>query len=377
MTRRGKEELVERIRYRYLKAGRKEKSRILDEFVAVSGLHRKSAIRRLRDGYQAGRERRGRRRLYTGTVVATLVQVWRISGCICGKRLQPFMPELVQALERHRELALDEETRELLLAMSAATMDRKLQPYRQQQGRGLSTTKPGTLLKHSIPIRTFTEWDDARPGCMEMDLVAHCGDTAEGQFLYTLTATDIATGWTECFVLTQRSQLAVKAAMTQLRSRLPFPLLAIDCDNDSAFINGTLKRYCEAHEISFTRSRPWQKNDQAWVEQKNGAIVRGTIGYRRYTSDEAVQLLAAIHQNLHAYVNFFQPVQKLLLKNRNGAKIYKKYDEARTPHQRTMASVDVSNRDKLRLQHHYLQCNPAQLRRHLDDFLRQLWQLPE
>ncbi len=208
---------------------------------------------------------------------------------------------------------------------------------------------------------------------MEMDLVAHCGDSAEGQFLYTLTATDIATGWTECFVLNQRSQLAVQKAMSHLRCRLPFPLLGIDCDNDSAFINGTLNRYCEAYEISFTRSRPWQKNDQAWVEQKNGAIVRGTIGYRRYTSQEAAQLLAAIHQNLHAYVNFFQPVQK----QRDGAKIYKRYDTAQTPHQRAMTEPSVSTFCKARLQREYRQRNPAQLRRQIDDNLRRLRQLPE
>lgn len=377
MTQRGKQEIVERTRHRYLQAGRKEKSKILDEFVAVTGLHRKSAIRRLRVGYQAGRERRGRKRIYTGSVVAALVRIWRISGCICGKRLQPFLPELVGALERHQELVLDEETRGLLLAMSAATIDRKLRTYRQQRRRGLSTTKPGTLLKHSIPIRTFADWDDVRPGFVEMDLVAHCGDSAEGQYLYTLTATDIATGWTECLVLSQRSQLAVKAAMSQLQARLPFPLLGIDCDNDSAFINGTLKRYCEGHEITFTRSRPWQKNDQAWVEQKNGAVVRGVVGYRRYTSTEAGQLLSDIHQTLHAYVNFFQPVQKLLRKKRNGAKIYKKYDKASTPHQRTMAAQDVPAGCKLRLQHQFLHCNPAQLRRHLDDYLRRLRQLPE
>lgn len=377
MTQRGKHELVERIRQRYLQAKRKEKTQILDEFVAVTGLHRKSAVRALRKGYQGGTERRGQRRKYTGAVVAQLVKVWRVSGCICGKRLQPFLPELVDALERHQELVIDEETRGLLLQMSAATIDRKLQAYRQQQGRGLSTTKPGTLLKQSIPIRTFADWNEVQPGFVEMDLVAHCGDSVEGQFLYTLTATDVATGWTECFVLSQRSQRAVAAAMDQLQSRLPFPLLGIDCDNDSAFINGTLKRYCEQHEITFTRSRPWQKNDQAWVEQKNGAIVRGNIGYRRYTSAEAAQLLSAIHQDLHAYVNFFQPVQKLLLKKRNGAKIYKKYDQARTPHQRTIAAENVPPGCILHLNYQYWQLNPAQLRRQIDDNLRHLWRLLE
>lgn len=377
MSQKSRREYVERVRHRYLQAGRVEKTRILDEFVAVTGLHRKSAIRALRQGYRRGAERRGRRRKYTGAVVAALVEIWRVCGCICGKRLQPFIPEMVAVLERHGELMLDDETRTLLRQMSAATIDRKLQPFRQQQGRGLSTTKPGTLLKQSIPVRTFAEWDDVQPGFVEMDLVAHCGVTTAGQFLHTLTATDIATGWTECFVLRHRSQLAVAAAMDSLQQRLPFPLLGIDSDNDSAFINGTLKRYCEDNHITFTRSRPWKKNDQAWVEQKNGAVVRGTIGYRRYTSPEAAQILETIHTNLHAYVNFFQPVLKLVEKRRDGAKIYKRYDKALTPHQRAMAKPSVTPLCKARLQQAYRPLNPAQLRRQIDDNLWRLRQLPE
>jgi hypothetical protein len=377
MGQQSKREYVECVRHRYLQGSRAEKTRILDEFVAVTGMDRKSAIRRLRQGYQRGRERRGRRRVYTGAVVAVLVEIWRICGCICGKRLQPFLPEMVAVLERHGELMLDGETKRLLLQMSAATIDRKLQPYRQQRGRGMSTTKPGTLLKHAIPVRTFADWDDVTPGFMEMDLVAHCGETTEGQYLNTLTATDIATGWTECFLLRHRSQLAVAAAMDALRQRLPFPLLGIDSDNDSVFINGTLKRYCEGNEITFTRSRPWKKNDQAWVEQKNGAVVRSNIGYRRYTSPEAARLLETIHAELHDYVNFFQPVQKLVEKRRDGARIYKRYDVACTPHQRAMIADTVNTFCKARLRRDFRQLNPAQLRRRLDDNLRRLWLLPE
>jgi hypothetical protein len=377
MSQQGRREVVERLRLRYLQAGRAEKTKILDEFVALSGLHRKAAIRALRQGYKQGRERRGRKRVYTGAVVSVLRAIWRVCGCICGKRLQPFLPGMVAVLEHHGELTLDAETRDLLLQMSAATIDRKLHRYQQQPGRGLSTTKPGTLLKQSIPIRTFTEWDDVQPGFVEMDLVAHCGDSNEGQYLNTLTATDIATGWTECLLLRQRSQLAVTAAMDGLRARLPFPLLGIDSDNDSLFINGTLKRYCEANQVTFTRSRPWKKNDQAWVEQKNGAVVRATIGYRRYTSAEAALLLEAIQKDHHAYVNFFQPVQKLVEKRRDGAKIYKRYDVAQIPHQRAMTSPAISAICKMRLQRTYCRLNPAQLRRQIDGNLRRLRLLPE
>lgn len=377
MSQQSKRELVERIRHRYLQASRAEKTKILDEFVAVTGLHRKAAIRRLRRGYQRGREQRGRKRQYSGAVVAALVEVWRVCGCICGKRLQPFLPEIVPVLERDGVVVLDEETRQSLLTISAATIDRKLRPYRQRRGRGQSTTKPGTLLKHSIPVRTFADWDEVQPGFIEMDLVAHCGETTKGQYLNTLTATDIATGWTECFLLRHRSQLAVTEALDCLRQRLPFPLLGIDCDNDSLFINGTLKRYCEANEVTFTRSRPWKKNDQAWVEQKNGAVVRATVGYQRYVSSAAAGLLAAIYDDLHAYVTFFQPVMKLVEKRRDGARIYKRYDVAQTPHQRAMAAATVSTFAKARLNLEYRSLRPAQLRAQIDDNLRRLRQLPE
>ena len=377
MSQQSRRELVETMRDKYPRAGRAEKTRMLDYLVEVTGFHRKHANRVLAHGYQQKRERRGRKRVYTGSVVSGLVTIWKICGRICGKRLQPFLPEMVAVLERHNELVLDEETKRLLLQMSAATIDRRLAAFRQQQGRGLSTTKPGTLLKQSIPVRTFADWEDARPGFVETDLVAHCGDSPEGPFLNTLTAVDVATGWTECFVLVQRNQRVVTEAMESLRGRLPFPLLGIDCDNDGLFINGTLKRYCEKLQITFTRSRPYKKNDQAFVEQKNGAVVRTTIGYRRYTSAAAAELLATIYDDLHAYVNFFQPVRKLLFKKRRGAKVYKRYDLAQTPCQRALVSTDVTPLTKAKMSLAYKQLNPAALRRRIDDNLRQLWLLAE
>lgn len=378
MSQQSKRELVRKLHPRYLQASRTDKTKILDEFVAVTGYHRKHAIRKLRKGVaEVHRERRGRKRIYTGAAVDALVKIWRICGCICGKRLHPFIPEMVKVLERHQELVLDEQTRTLLLQMSAATIDRRLHHFRQQNGRGQSTTKPGTLLKQSIPVRTFADWDDVQPGFVEIDLVAHCGDSVHGIYLNTLTAVDIITGWTECIALPQRSQTAVSTALKTLQERLPFPLLGIDCDNDSVFINETIKHFCEQHKITFTRSRPYKKNDQAHVEQKNGSVVRGTIGYRRYESAEALTLMTAIHEDLHLYVNFFQPVLKLELKKREGAKVYKRYDKAQTPHQRVMAVPDMEPKVKLKLQHQFVNLNPVMLRRRIDDNLRQLWRLPE
>ena len=280
---------------------------------------------------------------------------------------------MVAVLERHDELVIDAESKALLLQMSAATIDRLLARFRQQKGRGLSTTKPGTLLKDAIPVRTFADWDDAKPGFVEMDLVAHCGVSTHGQYLQTLTATDITTGWTECLALKHRSQQNVSAAIKLLRDRLPFPLLGIDSDNDGVFINETLYRYCENERVTFTRCRPYKKNDQAHVEQKNWSVVRKTIGYKRYESETALTLMETIYADLRLYVNFFQPVQKLVSKRRNGSKVHKRYDQARTPHQRAIASPDVTSKDKLRLQVTYLALNPVQLRDRIDANLEKLW----
>lgn len=376
MSKKSRDEYVLAIQERYLQGSRVEKTRILDEVVATTGYHRKHAIRVLRRAVpEYRREKRGRKRVYTGDVVSALAQIWRLCGCICGKRLQPFLGQMVVVLERHGELQLDPESKGLLLQMSASTIDRKVAPFRN--GRGQSTTKPGTLLKESVPIRTFADWDDAQPGFVEMDLVAHCGDTVEGQFIQTLTAVDIRTAWTEYLALPHRSQKAVSAAVKQLRQCLPFPLLGIDSDNDGAFINSTLAHYCKREKITFTRSRPYKKNDQAHVEQKNWTVVRRTIGYQRFESPAALALLQAVYADLRLYVNFFQPVMMLVHKSRRGSKVYKKYDRAKTPHQRAVASDFVSAKNKLRLNHLFLQLNPVQLKADIEANLKQLWRLPQ
>jgi hypothetical protein len=372
MSKGSRDELIKRVHPRYLKAGKAEKGRILDEFIHTTGYHRKHAIRLLKHGrLSKGRERRGRKRTYSGEAVRQLVGVWEVTGRICGKRLQPFMPTLVAALERHNELQLDADTRRQLLQMSAATIDRKVAPFRD--GRGATTTKPGTLLRDSIPIRTFAEWDDAVPGFVEVDLVGHCGDSTEGQFVQTLTAVDIRTGWTECLALAHRSQATVSAAVTDLRCRLPFPLLGIDSDNDGAFINETLTRYCRQEQLTFTRCRPYRKNDQAHVEQKNWSVVRRTIGYQRYESAQAVRLLELIYADLRLYVNFFLPVMMLVHKERRGSKVLKRYDRAQTPCQRVLAAKEVATPVKLSLQHTFLELNPVTLKSRIDESLKKLW----
>jgi hypothetical protein len=377
MTKNGKRELLEAIRPRYLRASTTEKTHILDEFVAITGYHRKYAIRLLKHGRkQPRREKRGRSKVYQGEVVSALIKVWEVCDRICSRRLHPFLPEIVAVLEREGELVLSEETKGLLLRMSRASMDRCLQPVRYQRRRGRSTTKPGTLLKQAIPVRTFADWDDVRPGFVEMDLVAHGGDSAHGEYLHTLNVVDIATRWSECLILANRSQRQVTAAMDRLRARLPFPLLGIDSDNDSAFINDNLYRYCQQEHITFTRSRPYKKNDQAHIEQENWSVVRRLIGYDRYESTEEQTLIEAIYQDWRLYVNFFQPVLKLVEKRRVDNKVRKRYDTARTPFQRVLESPDVSEQDKERLHQIYALLNPVALRRRIDQNLERLWKRP-
>jgi len=374
MSQRSKRELFEEVRPRYLKASKVEKQKILDEFTANTGYHRKYAVRILKHGYKRGPYKpKGRTAIYRGEVVVALEQIWEIYGRICSKRLHPYLPEGIKVLERCGELTLSTQTKDLLLRMSRSSIDRCLAPARFNKPHGMSTTKPGTLLKKNIPVRTFADWNEDKPGFMEVDLVAHCGDTTAGQFLNTLTCTDLCTGWTEPIALLKRSQEAVRDAIDAMRPDLPFDLLGIDSDNGSEFINDLLYRYCLGHEITFTRSRPYKKNDQAHVEQKNWSVIRHVIGYDRLESQEQYALLASIYQDLRLYVNFFQPVLKLVAKKRIGNKVVRKYDIAKTPYQRMMEREDVSLAKKAQLLNAYLRLNPAKLRNRIDQKVIQLW----
>ena len=369
MSQYSKREMIETIRPRYLKAKKAEKKQILDEFVETTGYHRKYAIRVLKHGSKPkGIKKPGRRKIYQGEVVRMLEQIWEIYGRICSKRLHPFLPEAVKILERCNELSLSPEVKCLLMSMSRATIDRCLKKARYIQPRhGISTTKPGSLLKQAIPIRTFTPWEDERPGFLEIDLVAHCGTTTEGIYLNTLTCTDLATGWTECEGLPNKTQAAVSQAIIELRQKLPFRLLGLDSDNGSEFINDTLYRYCLAEKITFTRSRPYKKNDQAHVEQKNWSVVRHTIGYDRLESADELALLRSIYADLRLYINFFQPVLKLLNKEKVDGKTIRKYDKAKTPYRRVLELDEISVEIKARLTNQYFQLNPVTLRDRIDN----------
>jgi len=379
MSLKSKRELLEVLRPRYLKANKIEKQKMLDEFTSATGYHRKHAIRVLKNQRQVQNHLKGKsktyKRLYGGEVVQALEQIWEIYGQICSKRLQPILPEAIKVLERCQEIELSKETKELLLNISSASIDRCLRSVRVQSSHGLSTTKPGSLLKNLIPVQTFTEWDQERPGFMEIDLVAHCGSTTEGQYLNTLTCTDLATGWTDVTALLHPSQQAVSEAVHRMRYRLPFPLLGIDSDNGSEFINELLYRYCLDEKITFTRSRPYKKNDQAHVEQKNWSVVRHTVGYDRWQTKQEFALLEDIYDDLRLYVNFFQPSCKLIAKERVGNKTIKRYDPAKTPYQRVLERQDISLEVKARLMNLYLQLNPAELQRRIDQKIAKLWKI--
>ena len=376
MSKRSKRELLEAIRPRYLKYNKSGKTKMLDEFVATTGYHRKYAIRLLKNGpAPKGRKKKGRRKVYRGEVVQALIEVWKICGRICSKRLHPFLPEIVTVLERHEELQISSETKALLLRMSCSTIDRCLQPARFEHRHGLSTTEPGSLLKKAIPVRTYAQWDDARPGFVEMDLVAHYGETTAGQYLNTLNVVDISTGWTECLAVYQKTQQAVFEAVLQLRQRLPLPLLGIDSDNGGEFINNILFRYCQSEQITFTRSRPYKKNDQAHLEQKNWSVVRHLIGYDPFETQAELSILSTIYEDLRLYVNFFQPVLKLIGKDQIDGKTIKRYDLAATPFRRVLASNEVSLQVKARLTGLYFQLNPVTLRNRIDQNVAKLWKL--
>ena len=377
MSQRSKRELLVAIQPRYLQANRTGKRQILDEFVATTGYHRKYAIRVLNHGPKPkGRKKPGRRKIYQGAVVGELEKIWEIYGRICSKRLQPFLAEGIAILERCQEIELEGEVKRLLLSMSRATIDRCLRNARfTHPQHGLSTTKPGSLLKQAIPIRTFTPWEEERPGFLEIDLVAHCGQTTEGVYLNTLTATDLATGWTECRALPNKSQAAVTKAIEAMRHDLPFPMLGLDSDNGSEFINDTLYRYCLAEHITFTRSRPYQKNDQAHVEQKNWSVVRHTVGYDRLETPAELDLLASIYHLLRLYINFFQPVLKLTAKTRVDGRTVRTYDQATTPYRRVLALDTLPLEIKARLTAQYVQLNPVALRAAIDAKVALLWKI--
>ncbi len=386
LTMKEKQAVTRQMALEYKRATKGQKGKILDTLIQLTGYSRSYAARVLREraryvivgqGVVHGtkvtlvedertrpkkKRKRRRKKLYDRDVLRALKTVWGVCDGICGKRLAPYMRKIVGKLERTGELHLDHETRRKLLSVSAATIDRMLAPTRKRyQLRARSQTKPGTLLKHQIPIRTFADWDERRPGFLEIDLVSHEGGDARGEYAYTLDATDVCTGWTETEAVRNRSQHFVFAGLEAAMIRFPFDILGIDSDNGGEFINHHLVRYCDHRQITFTRSRPYRKNDNCFVEQKNYSVVRRMVGYSRYDTPEELRLLNELYAVVRLYTNYFQPSMKLVEKTRIGSKVTKKYDSAKTPYHRVMTSPEISRQAKRELRGIYASLNPATL----------------
>ena len=367
------------LRPRYRLASRRDKSRLLDEFCRITTRHRKVAIALLRHRPKRARRRAGRPSRYPRTLRPTLEQVWELSDHLCSKRLAPFLPALLEALERHDEVQLSPAQRTALLQISPATIDRLLRPVRRLHRRhGLATTSSSlAALRTQVPLRTFTEWVNVPPGHLQADLLAHCGETTHGFYLTSLLAVDVATGWTELEAVWGKGHSRVGVAVRAVRRALPVPLLSLHTDNGGEFLNHVLVPWCREQGITITRGRPHRKNDQAYVEQKNGAVLRRCIGYHRYSSRAALEALTAVHARLRPYVNFFHPVRKLLSKARHGSRVLKRYDRAQTPYQRLLASGVLTPEHSAALTAEYQRLNPVQLRTELQTRLDALWILAD
>jgi Integrase core domain len=346
-----RKELLAAVITRYGAAPTAEKARILDEFTAVTGYHRKHAIRLLNSDAPLARSRTPRSRLYDEAVQQALIVLWEASDRLCGKRLKASIPILISAMERHGHLDLHPSVKERLLQISSASIDRLLSGTRRHiDGKRRRNSGIGLAIRRAIPVRTFSDWGDPPPGFFEVDMVEHCGGSkTDGNFVHTLVLTDIASAWTECVPMPMRNQSLIVEALDAAASNIPFTMLGVDTDNDSAFINQTIVDYCNERGLAQTRSRPYRKNDQAWVEQKNGAVVRKLVGYERLAGLDATRALAKLYTASRLYINYFQPSFKLKSKRRDGARVEKRYHSPATPYARLMDSPHASAAVKTKL----------------------------
>ncbi len=366
------------IQQRYCEASKKEKGLILQEFCAVCGYHRKHAIRLLNRRRKRPRGCPGRRPVYhSSELLIALKRIWLVTDQICSKRLVAAIPLWLPFYEKAYE-KLSDEVRNQLLSISAATIDRLLAPTRAKtRPRGLGTTKPGSLLRNQIPIRTHN-WDISQPGFVEADTVAHCGNSLVGDFIWSLTLTDIHSGWTECRATWNNGAIGIVKQIKNIEVGLPFELKGFDCDNGSEFLNHHLIRYFTEHKprVKFTRSRPYKKNDNAHVEQKNWSYVRQLLGYDRLDNPKLVELINCLYTNQWSLLqNHFCPTLKLLQKKRINSKYYKKYETPRTPYQRIIDSPNVLTKNKKALKKLHQTLDPFKLKRQINQQLKAIFRL--
>jgi hypothetical protein len=369
------------LRERYLRTrAKKEKAEILDEYCRNTGQSRKYVIRKIQPGIDLRpKPRRKRKQTYDGQVIAPLAKVWEIFDYPCGQRLKPILQVESARLRELGELRVSDEVALKLKRMGSATIDRKLKHQREVLHllRSKGGPKPGSLLKQKIPIR-LTDWDTSKMGYLEMDLVVHCGSSTFGEYINTLSTTEVSSGWWEGEAIMGKSQQSTFQALKQIRERDPIDWKGLDSDNGSEFINDILYKYCHREKLEFTRSRPSRKNDNAYIEQKNWTHVRKILGYLRYDTFAELSIINDLyHGDLRLYKNFFQPVMKLVSKERIGGRVKRKYATPKTPYQRLMDSGQISEEAKRQLNTAYLNLNPAQLKRSLDTKLEKLYQTYE
>lgn len=362
MVKKDKQAVVRAFSKQYKQARRKEKTEILNRIVKTTGYSRKHLMDVLPNPPKVRkRKKRTQSSLYL-QVFKQLRILWAVSNYACGKRLEPLIPGLIAALRRHHELLVTSEERKLLIQISASTIDRLLVHDRRRINiKGRSRTKPGSLLKHQIPIKMWTEWNDSKPGFTEIDSVHHCGTSLYGDYVYTLDLVDVATGWNECCGHMGKGEYRTIEALETIRGRLPFPLLGIDFDCGGEFVNYHLVRYCDRNHITYTRAREAIKNDQAYIEQQNYSVVRRFAGYARLDTYEQLTMLNKLYVLLSDYQNFFQPVMRLKEKVRDGARVTRKYDKALTAYQRVLKRKDIPVETKRDLRVRYKNLNPKRL----------------
>ncbi len=368
----------EAIRERYRIASKKAKALILDEFCQVCGYNRKYAIRLLGQQKRGPKKRPGRKPIYRSTeLIKALKRIWLATDQMCSKKLVAAIPLWLPFYTETYEKLSDQVTTKLL-SVSAATIDRLLAPIRvRTRPKGRCVTKPGSLLRNQIPIRTHNR-DITKPGFVEADTVAHCGNSIAGDFIWSLTLTDIHSGWTECRATWNNGARGVISQITDIETKLAFPLRGFDCDNGSEFLNHHLLRYFTDHKqkIKFTRSRPYKKNDNAHVEQKNWSHVRQLLGYDRLENQELVQPINNLYSNQWSlYQNHFCPTMKLLEKKRINSKYRKKYEPPKTPYQRLIESTHITPEEKDKLRHCHQNLNPFILKKRIEQKLKEIFKI--
>lgn len=365
--------VVNQLSKEYKKANKKLKGEILTNLVRLTGYNRSYARFVLRKPVQKRKVKRKSKGSTYQSVFKPLRRLWLISNFACGQLLVPAIPNLLEQLLKFDEIKLTKKEQKLLLKISSATVDRLLKAEREKlQIKGRSGTKPGTLLKHQIPVRIFTPWDEQTPGFLEIDLVAHCGESLMDTYINTLDAVDISTTWTEKQACLGKSEKVTIEAFEKMEQRFPFKILGLDSDNGSEFINWHFLRMTQRKKITFTRSRAYKKNDQAHIEQKNFSTVRKIIGYQRLETKKQLEILNQIYQLLSDYLNFFLPTLKLVRKEYFGSKVKRIYDKAKTPYQRVLEHPNIDEFTKKSIEQKYLNLNPAALLREINKFTNKL-----